>query len=97
MLTGKVPILDTGSKIIPESLVISDYLDQTYPEPPLYPKDQAAIEKDKELINSFDPLIGKLYLAFFNKENLNLSQRLQDAQSELEKVEKELGSRGTKS
>lgn len=86
--------MDTGSEIIPESLVISDYLDKTYPDPPLYPKDQAAIEKDKELINSFDVLIGKLYAAFFNEANLTLSQRLQEALPEIERVEAELGNRG---
>lgn len=87
-------MLDTGSQIITESLVISDYLDETYPEPPLYPKDPAAVEKDKELIKSFDTLIGKTHPAFFNKDNLTLAQRYQDALPELEKLEKELGSRG---
>lgn len=87
--------MDTGSQIITESLVISDYLDQTYPDPPLYPKDPAAIQKDKELIKSFDPLIGKLYKAFFNADNLSLAQRYQDALPELQNLEKELNARGT--
>lgn len=93
-VTGKVPVLDTGSEVIPESLVISDYLDKIYPDPPLYPKDEAAIQKDKELINSFDAPIGKLYLAFFNKENLSLAERIQDSLPEIQRLENELSQRG---
>lgn len=69
-------------------------MDKTYPEPPLYPKDQAAIEKDKELINSFDVLIKKVYGAFFNEAKLTLAQRLQEALPEIEELEAELGKRG---
>ena len=34
---GKVPILDTGEQLIPESIVIMDYLEDIYPEPSLRP------------------------------------------------------------
>ena len=36
---GKVPVLDTGSRLIPESTVIMDYLEDTHPEPALRPQD----------------------------------------------------------
>lgn len=91
---GKVPVLDTNSQIITESLVISDYLDETYPEPPLYPKDQQAKEKDKELIKSYSALAVKFHNAFVNNENWSLAKRLQDALPELKNLEKELESRG---
>lgn len=80
--------------MIPESLVISDYLDKTYPDPPLYPKDEVAIQKDKELINSFDVPIGKIYGAFFNKDNLSFAERIQDALPEIQRLENELSQRG---
>ena len=35
---GKVPVLDTGSQLIPESTVIMDYLEDAHPEPALRPK-----------------------------------------------------------
>lgn len=36
---GKVPVLDTGSRLIPESIVIMDYLEDLHPEPALRPQD----------------------------------------------------------
>lgn len=75
-------------------MVIADYLDETYPEPPLYPTDPAAIQKDKEFLKSFDLLTGIFHRALFNAENLTLAQRFQEALPEIEKLEKELGSRG---
>lgn len=47
--TGKVPALDTGSRILPESAVIMDYLEALYPALPLYPDD---IE-DRATVNLF--------------------------------------------
>ena len=37
-ILGKVPVLDTGEQLIPESIVIMDYLEDVYPEPALRPK-----------------------------------------------------------
>jgi glutathione S-transferase len=34
-----VPTLIDGDKVVPESNVINEYLDETYPDPPLMPKD----------------------------------------------------------
>ena len=36
---GKVPVIDDGGKILFESCIINEYLDETYPNPPLLPKD----------------------------------------------------------
>jgi len=38
-ILGKVPVLDNGERLIPESIVIMDYLEDMYPEPPLRPRD----------------------------------------------------------
>ncbi len=40
-ILGKVPVLDTGEQLIPESIVIMDYLEDVFPEPALRPKDPA--------------------------------------------------------
>jgi glutathione S-transferase len=36
---GKVPVIDDGGKILFESCIINEYLDEQYPDPPLMPKD----------------------------------------------------------
>lgn len=38
-ILGKVPVLDTGERLIPESIVIMDYLEDVFPEPPMRPRD----------------------------------------------------------
>jgi len=36
---GKVPVLDDDGKVLFESCIINEYLDEKYPNPPLMPKD----------------------------------------------------------
>jgi glutathione S-transferase len=36
---GKVPVINDGGKILFESCIINEYLDEQYPQPPLMPKD----------------------------------------------------------
>ncbi len=40
--TGRVPVLEEGAWLLPESAVIMEYLDERFPEPPLMPADIAA-------------------------------------------------------
>ncbi|WP_101757792.1 glutathione S-transferase family protein [Oceanicoccus sp. KOV_DT_Chl] len=47
--TGKVPALDIGDMVLPESAVIMDYLEERYPEVPLIPADA----KQRMLVNLF--------------------------------------------
>jgi glutathione S-transferase len=39
---GKVPLLEVGSQMIGESAVIAEYLEESYPEPSLLPRDPLA-------------------------------------------------------
>lgn len=93
-LLGKVPALDTGSRIVTESLDICDFLEEQYPKPPLYPADPTALQKDKELIKSFDTLTSKLVEVWFNKNNRTLLEHVRDAVPELQRLENELINRG---
>ncbi len=36
---GKAPVIDDGGKVLFESCIINEYLDETHPNPPLMPKD----------------------------------------------------------
>ena len=47
---GKVPIVETDGGSLAESQVICDYLEDAYPQKPLYPKDPLAKAKVRELI-----------------------------------------------
>ena len=62
---GKVPALLDGSDIIIESLDISDYLDEKYPENPLYPSDLEVKKQDKELIQKIETVTSIFTQVFF--------------------------------
>ena len=48
---GKVPFLEVDGKTLTESQAICEYLEDTYPQKPLYPKDPWERAKVRELIN----------------------------------------------
>ena len=48
---GKVPVIDDGGRILFESCIINEYLDETYPEPPLMPKDPYLRGRGRVLID----------------------------------------------
>ena len=90
----KIPFLDVDGRIITESQAISEYLEDAYPNPPLYPKDAMARAHVRELIE-----VIELYLelpartlykeAFFGG---TVSQEVKDAAaSELARGVKALG------
>ena len=44
---GKVPVLTDDATVLYESLIINEYLDEKYPNPPLMPKDIGSKAKAK--------------------------------------------------
>ncbi|XP_048781317.1 glutathione S-transferase omega-1 [Ostrea edulis] len=60
---GKVPVLEQDDKIVYESLICSDYLDQTYPGNKLTPDDPYRLAQDKILVEHFDKLTVDFYKA----------------------------------
>jgi glutathione S-transferase len=48
---GKVPVIDDGGRILFESCIINEYLDETYPNPPLMPKDPYLRGRGRVLID----------------------------------------------
>src|SRR6266536_3466048 len=61
---GKVPVLEEDAFVLPESVVINEYLEERYPEPPLLPADPAARAIVRLQIERFDTALGDAYYAF---------------------------------
>jgi glutathione S-transferase len=98
---GKVPVLTDDGTVLYESLVINEYLEEKYPNPPLLPKDPAKKAKARILIDygmaHFDSPYQKLRMELL-KEAKDQSQPIIDgAKSDLRKLlqrfEDELGDR----
>jgi glutathione S-transferase len=47
---GKLPYLDTGNGLLCESQVIDEYIEDSFPQTPLYPRDPMARARCRELI-----------------------------------------------
>jgi len=92
---GKVPSIDIGSEIIIESLDISDYLDEKYPNPPLYPSDPQAKKQDKELIQKIGPLTGVIFQCLYLKTEKTPEEWVKEFTPHLEVFENELAKRAT--
>ena len=73
---GKVPVLDDGGFVLPESDVILEYLDERYPEIPLLPEDPAARAAARLDVHRFDELLGDDYYAYRRGDANRLGERL---------------------
>jgi len=58
---GKVPVLDEDGWILPESAVIGEYLNERYPEPPLWPDDPGERAAGRLLVFRFDDFSKPYY------------------------------------
>jgi glutathione S-transferase len=96
---GKVPVLTDDSTVLYESLIINEYLEEKYPNPPLMPKDPAKKARGRILVDygmaHFDSAYQKLRMELM-KEAKEQSQPIIDgAKGDLKKLlqrfEEELG------
>jgi len=58
---GRVPVLEEDAFVLPESAVIMEYLEDRYPEPPLWPADPAGRAAGRLLVERFDQLSRPYY------------------------------------
>jgi glutathione S-transferase len=58
---GRVPVLEEGAFVLPESSVIMEYLEERYPEPPLWPADPAERARGRLLLERFHTLSRPYY------------------------------------
>jgi RNA polymerase-associated protein len=59
---GRVPVLEEDGWVLPESVVVDEYLEERFPEPPLLPLDPAERAAARLVVFRFDDL-GKPYYA----------------------------------
>ncbi|XP_033762218.1 glutathione S-transferase omega-1-like [Pecten maximus] len=89
---GLVPVLEQDDKIIYESAVTSDYLDEVYPDNKLTPSDPYRKARDKMLMEMFGKVITNYYGTLRSKgEDKDIVENLL---KNLTPFEKALGERG---
>ena len=64
---GRVPVLEEGGWVLPESAVVNEYLEERFPEPSLLPLDPSERAAARLVVFRFDDL-GDPYYAFRRKE-----------------------------
>jgi glutathione S-transferase len=83
--SGTVPVLEEdGGFVLPESLVIMEYLEERFPEPPLWPADPEERELGRLWLDRFDVRLGSDYYASRRGEPSRLEERLRDLDAALE-------------
>lgn len=58
---GRVPVLEEDDFVLAESAVIDDYLEERWPEPPLWPADPGERALGRLLVHRFDELSRPYY------------------------------------
>jgi glutathione S-transferase len=96
---GKVPVIIDGAAVLYESLIINEYLDEKYPEPPLMPKDHAKRAKIRILtdygMNHVDVPYQKIRHELLKDEKERDQETIEKAKSDLknllQRLEREIG------
>ena len=83
--SGKVPVLEEdGGFVLPESLVIMEYLEERFPQPPLWPDDPAERALGRVWLDGFAVRLGDDYYALRRGEPSGLDERLRELDAALE-------------
>ena len=83
--SGRVPVLEEGDGLVlPESLVIMEYLEERFPEPALWPPDPAERALGRLWLDRFDARLGHEYYALRRGDPSRLDERLSDLDEALE-------------
>ena len=87
---GKVPVLTDDATVLYESLIINEYLDEKYPNPPLMPKDPAKRAKARILVDygmaHFDASYQRLRMELMKDAKEQNQQVIATAKAELKKL-----------
>ena len=87
---GKVPVLTDDFTVLYESLIINEYLNEKYPDPPLMPKDPGGKAKARILIDygmaHFDSAYQKLRMELMKDPKEQSQPIIDGARSDLKKL-----------
>ena len=87
---GKVPVLTDDATVLYESLIINEYLDEKYPNPPLMPMDPAKRAKARILVDygmaHFDAPYQRLRMELMKDAQEQNQQVIAPAKAELKKL-----------
>jgi len=95
---GKVPVLLYKGDIIPESLIVSDLVDEMFAGPKMTPEDPIQKAKDRVLLEVFNRVVTFYYKSVFSVNNDDASSRaaiLKEISANLQLLMDELVKRGT--
>jgi glutathione S-transferase len=81
---GRVPVFEEDAFVLPESAVIMEYLEERYPEPPLWPDNPAERAAGRLLVERFDQLSRPYYALRRGDEEAR--DRLEDELAKLDSV-----------
>ena len=81
---GRVPVLEEDAFVLPESAVIMEYLEERYPEPPLWPADPGDRALGRLLVERFDRLSRPYYA--LRRGDEEATERLGDELAKLDGV-----------
>jgi glutathione S-transferase len=83
---GRVPVLEEDAFVLPESAVIDEYLEERYPDPPLWPADPGERALGRLLVFRFDQLSRPYYAVRRGEEGARerLDRALADVDALLE-------------
>jgi stringent starvation protein A len=81
---GRVPVLEEDAFVLPESAVINEYLEERYPEPPLWPADPGERAFGRLLVFRFDQLSRPYYA--LRREEAGAHERLEGELAKLDAV-----------
>lgn len=83
---GKVPVLEEdGGFVLPESLVIMEYLEERFPDPSLWPVDPAERALARLWLDRFDDRLGDDYYALRRGDDSEFDRRLAELDAALER------------
>jgi len=76
---GRVPVLEEGSFVLPESPVIMEYLEERFPEPSLLPADPESRALARLLVFRFGDYLGDPYYDLYFDRPAGSADRLHEA------------------
>lgn len=86
-----VPALRLANgQVVPESLVVVQYLDDAFPEVPLLPKDPKDRADVRVFISDFDSATGGLYRIIFEKDDAARAELLKSGLDDIAYIERAL-------